>query len=283
MPKPELKDKIAEWLNTQGYPLEMKVAAALRKKGFEVIQSFYYEDENEGKLREIDVVASKHLLNCIIYFVIECKKSSKNHWILFSSGDIIDQFDANSMFCYMSEGARSLLYDYDIDGVELESIPWHNKNGRIAYSAADFNKDKNANGATYKAIMSVSNASQFIEYINIKDTINPVNSRPKQKECFIFPVIIFEGKLFECFLQNNTTELEEIYEAFYFHSPQLKYKSGTYIRILSADRLEKFCEEADQIYNKLYSIMGQHKVNRVKGVLKYLEEDGQLSNNEEVE
>ena len=55
---PDLKERISEWLQRQGYPLEMRVAEACAKSGFRVRQSDYYVDPVFDKPREIDVSAS---------------------------------------------------------------------------------------------------------------------------------------------------------------------------------------------------------------------------------
>ena len=56
--KDDLSSKVEEWVNKQGYPFEMRVAAAFRKAGFGITQSDYYTDTETGTAREIDVVAS---------------------------------------------------------------------------------------------------------------------------------------------------------------------------------------------------------------------------------
>lgn len=75
----DLKGKITAWLETQGYPLEMRVASALREVGFDVSQGEYYDDPETQTAREIDVVAVKGddygLLEVSV--VVECKKSAK--------------------------------------------------------------------------------------------------------------------------------------------------------------------------------------------------------------
>jgi hypothetical protein len=54
----DLSGKVSEWIEGQGYPLEMTVAKTFEQNRFEVIQSEYYKDPESGDCREIDVVAS---------------------------------------------------------------------------------------------------------------------------------------------------------------------------------------------------------------------------------
>ena len=90
MSEKDLKSKITEWLESQGYPLEMLVASKLREHHFRVFQSDYYNDANNADvLREIDIYAYKQVdIKGILFrlaLVIECKLSSKKPWIMFSS------------------------------------------------------------------------------------------------------------------------------------------------------------------------------------------------------
>ena len=82
----DLKNKVTAWIETQGYPLEMRVASALREVGFDVSQGEYYDDPETQTAREIDVVAVKGddygLLEVSI--VVECKKSADKPWVLLS-------------------------------------------------------------------------------------------------------------------------------------------------------------------------------------------------------
>jgi hypothetical protein len=51
-----LEDSVRKWLDDQGYPLEMKVAEALRNAGIGWDHGRVYEDPSTNKVREIDVM-----------------------------------------------------------------------------------------------------------------------------------------------------------------------------------------------------------------------------------
>jgi hypothetical protein len=86
----ELLGKLSGWLEQQGYPLEMDVAAAFRAVGFQVLQASYYEDPDEQKPREIDLVATRWAepegAFLSLTYVVECKSSRSKPWILFTEG-----------------------------------------------------------------------------------------------------------------------------------------------------------------------------------------------------
>ena len=75
----DLNKKIYDWLNKQGYPLEMEVAKSFQEAEFQVSQSEYYIDPESEDSREVDVVASasKSYFRKVvkIKFIVECKVS----------------------------------------------------------------------------------------------------------------------------------------------------------------------------------------------------------------
>ncbi len=86
----ETKVKVQEWLQTQGYPLEMHVASAFKKAGFYDRLSEYYTDFETGQAREVDLVASRisnvdyPFITQVVY-PIQCKLSSDKPWVVFST------------------------------------------------------------------------------------------------------------------------------------------------------------------------------------------------------
>ncbi|MFQ5965502.1 MAG: hypothetical protein ACE5KZ_14595, partial [Candidatus Scalinduaceae bacterium] len=133
----DLKKKIKKWLLDQGYPLEMRVAASLRKIGFDVIQSRYFFDPEDAKLREIDVIASYPDFTGFIdiSFIIECKVSKEKPWLLFSSQQTLEGFNRLFAYCINSSSARKALIEKDKDTDIVSELPWMKKEGRTAYGA----------------------------------------------------------------------------------------------------------------------------------------------------
>jgi hypothetical protein len=81
-----MEQQIRNWLQTQGYPVEMRSAAAYRDAGSRVVQSSYYQDPESSDWREINVVADRtwiaaetNSVPILIMFVAECKASRENH------------------------------------------------------------------------------------------------------------------------------------------------------------------------------------------------------------
>src|SRR3990172_8371792 len=54
---PSIADKVKDWFEKQGYPLEFEVARKLRARTLRAVQGQYYEDLETRKPRELDVLA----------------------------------------------------------------------------------------------------------------------------------------------------------------------------------------------------------------------------------
>lgn len=84
-PKKGKVDEVEEFLTKTGFILEMEVAELLRKKGFKVEVNKYFEDYDENKKREIDIIASKQIGEITLILVVECKQSLVDDWIFICS------------------------------------------------------------------------------------------------------------------------------------------------------------------------------------------------------
>ena len=109
-----LKKRILEWLETQGYPLELEVAQAFQKEGFTVSVSDWYKDFDSGEMREIDVTALKWSntdkpQSLQVCFRIECKAAHNKPWIIFLSKSQPDNYIPFKLM--VTDEYRSFLTD----------------------------------------------------------------------------------------------------------------------------------------------------------------------------
>ena len=113
------------WLRETGYPLELQVGRLFRSTGWETRHAQHYEDPREGKLRELDALATRSFSNSNfsvmvdVSLAIECK-SSKKPWIALSS-----PVGAN-LYLDLAAGAdslsRSALFVADVNGVQRAKV-----------------------------------------------------------------------------------------------------------------------------------------------------------------
>lgn len=199
-------NKLNEWLEKQGYPLEMKVAKELLKSGFHPLQSNYYKDPESEKSREIDVIGqigyTYKEYNIIFQLIIECKNNISKPWITFSSethGIGNREFLTHRPSSRIGNKYLQFLSENNLAS-EMEIFK---RPQTFAYNVTQaFETDSDR---VYSALMSVSNATKYR-----KEKIN--NDTKFAKHCEIyFPMIVLGGKLFDCYLdESNQSQIEEI-------------------------------------------------------------------------
>lgn len=81
-------EKFEQGILKTGFVLENKISEVLKKQGWSVISGKYYEDDFDGKAREIDSIAYKtskvkhfDVYTCLI---VSCKKSESSVWALLT-------------------------------------------------------------------------------------------------------------------------------------------------------------------------------------------------------
>lgn len=81
-------EKFALEICKTGFVLENRIAVELKHEGWTVISNKYYEDDFEGSVREIDLLAYKaskvQHFDMYTILLISCKKNEKNIWALLS-------------------------------------------------------------------------------------------------------------------------------------------------------------------------------------------------------
>ena len=189
----DIKKKISDWLKTQGYPLEMHVASALRNTGFDVQIAHYYSDPENGTIREIDVVASypEYTGAMDVSLVIECKVSKKKPWLLFSAEHTLEGFNRLFAFCINSDSARKALVKKDTETVF--ELPRMKKENRAAYGVTQ--AFTSGDDLTFKSTTSVLKAAIARKRELAKQSWKPF--------VFVFPTIIVDSLLFECYLDDS--------------------------------------------------------------------------------
>jgi hypothetical protein len=226
-----LKEKVFEWLNSQGYPLEMRVASMLRNSGFRVQHSARYTDPETSKSREIDVIATPiadpyGIVD--IHFVIECKATSKP-WIIFSAEYAREGLNALRTFAITSERAEEFITDHA--EALYTTLAWVIKKGRVGFSLAQAFSD--GHDVTYEAILSAVKASASLYRDNESQGVSKIPF------FFAIPVIVTASPLFECYLDNKgNMKVQEIEEGVVFFDAKIDDISGIYVRVISENALE---------------------------------------------
>lgn len=253
----DLTSNLTKWLNDQGYPLEMRVAAMARKHtSFDIRQGWHYKDPESTNSREIDIVCTSSDSRGIaeINFVIECK-ATKKPWVIFSSNDAASSYHRLSSFGLFSKEARTAvskqLFSSDLDKndyKQAKSIPWLWKDGLIGYAisqAFEGNKD-----VPYKASLSSVKAAIWL-------LSNSLWKTAKYRTYSIsFPIIVTTSPLFECALDaDGSPTLKEINHGHLFFKQHIGDFTATCISIVNEKHIESFIKECQEVSEQLFKVM----------------------------
>jgi len=200
---------VKEFLNKTGFPFEWKMERVLREKKWEVVDISFLDLE-EGKKREIDIVAAKTINDVDVCLIIECKYSERNSWIFFSPSDDISKpysYFITSTSTYPDSLKKMITSHLRIfrstEPTAINFIVYDN------YTA------KQANGldikdALYKVVKALIYCYSY-------------SSDPSKRQIY-FPLILFSGPIFSASYSNRLRVRKSDYIQFPF-----EFESDAYI------------------------------------------------------
>jgi hypothetical protein len=198
----DLGNKIVEWLNSQGYPLEMAVAQLFRNSGFWALQSDVYQDKESGKKREIDIVAHFNKNSDIVQPLnfgfsigccVECKLGKDKPWLLLTSKSL-PIHDIRDLAITTDYGFDVLTKAISVSKNSTLSMTDSISCGYGLTQAFTSGQD-----VPYQAVMEAIKAtfSKMQEFDEMIDSSWGLNIP------IFFPVVVFDGRFFETQLDNN--------------------------------------------------------------------------------
>jgi hypothetical protein len=236
-----LERRVAEWLDGQGYPLEMTVGQAFRKAGFFVVQSDYYRDPETGKPREIDVDAriqrdSHGILTGVVY-TIECKLARDKPWVLFTSADIQLAGPARVTQRAASRLGRQLL-DSICQRPDIQALPALRAPLRPGYGLTQAFTDRE--DLPYTAVVGAAKAA--LVQASLMDRLTDSHGAL----CFVlFPAVVIHGKLFECYLNERLeTTVSEIDSGTLLWRNPVVGMPHTIVHVVTLSALDTFATDA---------------------------------------
>lgn len=225
-----LQEKVKNWIEKQGFSLEMRVAKTFRDTGFEVSQFKHFVDQESQSVRPVDVVAStsetigENLISA--HFFVECKYSDQP-WVILITPQRFDKF---SFFSRVLQGRHpsnwksieslqgrlvgSILETLDQNREVPELLLLKNAGYVIKRTMVE-DSEKKPNDIAYQATVQVCKSveAQDIEnetiYLQVLEDANP--NKLALPFTVIFPLIVISGKLFEGHLgKNKEIEVKEV-------------------------------------------------------------------------
>lgn len=250
MDKGDLHHRLETWLESQGYPLEMTVAAELQRAQFRVFQSEYYTDPESGDFREIDLVAYRQReVNGILVRVtltIECKLSRDKPWVLFTSlGPRLSERAS------VAQRAASLLGRLLLRELgskeEIQQLPLFQEGNRSGYGITQ--GFTTGTDVTFAAIMSAAKAADA----RAREASEASDTQGDFAE-IVFPVIVVDGILFEYFLTATSERvLSEIGAGILVWRNPVVGVPHTIIHVVTRDALQDFIARASETANHVLS------------------------------
>ncbi len=202
-----LIDKVRDWLREQGYPLEFQTSSSFQNAGFDVFQGFYVREPKTNSVREVDVLARIRANSAKIHFEIsiiaECKWSRDKPWVVFTAPRTKmapSACIAQSISSTLCEAAmHCLASNEDLQTLELFSSKERNGFGGRRALSRDGEQDH-----FYSTVQSI--VSKAVNYVASVDEDRRTNKLP-DFGAVVFPLIVFEGELFEAYFSQETNDI----------------------------------------------------------------------------
>lgn len=267
-----LKKFLKGEIEKTGYPLEIEISSVLDlAKGWEIINTDSYFDKDEGKQRDIDIVANKYLpsteeLPVFIEtsLIIECKKDDNFTWVFFTRPFKFEEHEVTGHYTdEIQMRTRNTLVDYLR---EIVFKDWHLhyiESKRVAVSFDEFpiKAKKGTYEAKRKEVFTAEN--QLKKYITYMYEQECNESTPHaDRIMFCFPCIVFDGTMFEAIVDKGRVELRESNHILLSTQSRATYSNwdlSFLIDVVTKDYFKSFLEEVNTDVKSLFSLVKKRK------------------------
>jgi hypothetical protein len=252
--------EVLKAIDKTGFPLELRISELLREREYHVANSLYFVDQDENKGREVDLRALKNVKlpggtlfvrHCL---VVQCKRSQKWPWVVFTSPRSgydrgYKKLDVRGI-AQGSPWLEQTIQDVFDKNHPLYTSPRLGRAFTELFRKTDETKDADENifGAlvtAVKATVAVRNAAFAARYNSI---------------VFYYPVVVFEGDLWESYLERQNLRAEKterVTVSLFYESP--KYPSeGMLVPIVTPQELPKFLTELETVLIALGAHFEKH-------------------------
>jgi len=265
MTQDDLQKAVYGWLKEQGYPLEMRVANVFSGLGFGIRQGWYFTDPDEGKPREIDILAFFNVYTghpVTLQFIIECKWSKKP-FVVFTYPDRKPQ-RPNVELQQANPVGKEFVKKLVTDGI-INQLSLFSPMSPLGYAMTQAQismKEVNEVGRTgsnkdeaFDALMKVAKATYGIldYHTHRAETVTKEGDPIQYVLGFLaFPLIVVDAPLFDCHLnEKGDVVVEPISQALINWSyPRLGNLS---IRVCTLEALPSITNQALETWVQLAS------------------------------
>lgn len=234
-----MEDKYATEIRKTGFVLESKVSEALRRAGWTVISNKYYEDDFEGSVREIDILAYKvakvQQVKVYTTILVSCKKSEPDIWALLARP--IDLKNPNSDWWPLHTWSNDKSIAFHLERPKIARI-YHEEMHALGvkealqvpeYEVFAFQEMNRVSGAPhndsniFKAVTSLMKAQAY--------ELGALSSRKKDPSVYQFNLIsIIDSELYRLVIDGDSISQHQI-ESEHYISKYIIKKQETLSRI----------------------------------------------------
>lgn len=245
-----MEKRIIDDIKKSGIPTEIRVSSILRRKGWDVTNQFPYNDG--GITRPIDIFAIKMVSsNMMLGLVIECKKSEKP-WVFYMLQKEGQMLQLGLSVISMLKSLAPVFSKIQVKSMDIQGLndflgkihyAIMNKIGVISYTP--FRKQNSESDEFFEARKQVVAAVNYIE---------SQNQNQGQIKYIIYPLIVFEGSIYEMELLTDMEPSVSPVDHLVYINFDLQKKILP-IDIVRTEFLEKYLDSIDKDIEAFKSIM----------------------------
>lgn len=270
----EQSKKVLEGVKKSGYPLELYISSLLSKE-YSIFPNDYYFDYDGKKQRFVDIfvpsLEDSTNDNLSLNMVIECKKSENASWVFFETQTIPNlalsgQITDYEHIFHWNFKSPNRLWMPDLDmTLHYGGI---NSPVKMAHTYIVQKKDgsQKTNDEKQKDTIFES-VNQVVKYICYKQEKIALKIKESYKYqifpffLIFYPIIIFDGDLYNVFLEKDELSIEKRNHIILKHQYQPKYVDGSkpfFIDIIKKDYFEKYLQEMKKEWSDIGKLISDN-------------------------
>jgi hypothetical protein len=246
-------EKVKDWLQSEGYPLEFRTAHTFQAEGIDALQGLYVRESENSPPREVDVLARMRFSADRIHFevgiVVECKWSRDKPWVIFTASRTTMAASACVAQTIGSSLGEAVMHCLAASA-NLQSLDLFSSRERNGFGGRRaFAKEKDADHfySTVQAVVSKASGYAYDADENRKTSEMPRWGR------VAFPMIVLDGELFEAYYDPNSNDV------------QLKEVDSVRLHWRGSDIPTQWISTVDVVrFEKLKPLVAKRKIEIVK-------------------
>lgn len=201
--------KIRDYILKSGFPSEIEVGNILRKRGWLAINQLPYLDKSSEKIRAVDLFAMKLGLPSPmlgISLLIECKKSEQHEWVFHTQRKIGEFFPALATIAdFLKNLQKPPIADKLKTLAAVDSLRYLFGMKSAALEVLDKFSGLHVLDKNIKTGIVCVVPSSKDDFFEATQQINSAleSMVENTKSSIVFPVIVFDGELYEFYQENN--------------------------------------------------------------------------------